>query len=47
MDNSIRNRLLTILFIFGLGIYALFPSLQYAMLSEESISNLSEKDINY
>ncbi len=47
MDNSIRNRLLTILFIFGLGIYALFPSLQYAMLSEESISNLSKEEVDY
>lgn len=47
MDSSIRNRLLTILFIFGLGIYALFPSLRYAMLSEEDISNLSKEDADY
>ena len=47
MDNSIRNRLLTILFVFGLGIYALLPSLQYAMLNEESISNLSKEEVDY
>ena len=47
MDNSIRNRLLTILFVFGLGIYALLPSLRYAMLNEESISNLSKEEIDY
>src|SRR5210317_2281979 len=47
MDNSIRNRLLTILFVFGLGIYALLPSLRYAMLSEESISNLSKEEVDY
>ena len=47
MDNSIRNRLLTILFVFGLGIYALFPSLRYAMLSDEKISNLSQEEVDY
>ena len=47
MDNSIRNRLLTILFVFGLGIYALLPSLRYAMLNEESISNLSKEEVDY
>ena len=47
MDNSIRNRLLTILFVFGLGIYALFPSLRYAMLSDEKISNLSKEEADY
>jgi len=47
MNNSIRNRLLTILFVFGLGIYALLPSLRYAMLSEESISNLSKEEVDY
>ena len=47
MDNSIRNRLLTILFVFGLGIYALFPSLRYAMLNEESISNLTKEEVDY
>ena len=47
MDNSIRNRLLTILFVFGLGIYALLPSLRYAMLNEESISSLSKEEVDY
>ena len=47
MDNSIRNRLLTILFVFGLGIYSLFPSLRYAMLSDEKISNLSQEEADY
>jgi len=47
MDNSIRNRLLTILFVFGLGIYALLPSLRYAMLNEETISNLSKEEVDY
>ena len=47
MDNSIRNRLLTILFVFGLGIYALLPSLRYAMLNEESISDLSKEEVDY
>ena len=47
MDNSIRNRLLTILFVFGLGVYALFPSLRYAMLSDEKISNLSKEEADY
>ena len=47
MDNSIRNRLLTILFVFGLGIYALFPSLRYAMLSDEKISNFSQEEADY
>lgn len=47
MDNSIRNRLLTILFVFGLGIYALLPSLRYATLNEESISNLSKEEVDY
>ena len=47
MDNSIRNKLLTILFVFGLGIYALLPSLRYAMLNEESISNLSKEEVDY
>ena len=47
MDTSIRNRLLTILFIFGLGIYALLPSLRYAIMDEEKKSNLSEEQIDY
>ena len=47
MNSSIRNRLLTILFVFGLGIYALLPSIRYAMMDEESISNLSSEQKDY
>ena len=47
MNSSIRNRLLTILFIFGLGIYALLPSIRYAMMDDESISNLSSEQKDY
>ena len=47
MDSSIRNRLLTILFVFGLGIYALLPSLRYSLMEEEKKSNLSEDQIDY
>ena len=47
MNTSIRNRLLTILFVFGLGIYALLPSLRYAIMDEEKKSNLSEEQIDY
>ena len=47
MDTSIRNRLLTILFVFGLGIYALLPSLRYAIMDEEKKSNLSDEQIDY
>ena len=47
MDSSIRNRLLTILFVFGLGIYALLPSLRYRLMDEEKKSNLSEDQIDY
>ena len=47
MDSSIRNRLLTILFVFGLGIYALLPSLRYSLMDEEKKSNLSEDQIDY
>ena len=47
MGNSIRNRLLTILFVFGLGIYALLPSLRYSLMDEEKKSNLSDDQIDY
>ena len=47
MDTSIRNRLLTILFVFGLGIYALLPSLRYAIMDEENKSKLSDEQIDY
>ena len=47
MNTSIRNRLLTILFVFGLGIYALLPSLRYAIMDEENKSKLSDEQIDY
>tara|TARA_B100001029_G_scaffold178083_1_gene184019 strand:+ start:6855 stop:8654 length:1800 start_codon:yes stop_codon:yes gene_type:complete len=47
MNSSIRNRLLTILFVFGLGIYALLPSIRYSMMDDESISNLSSEQKDY
>ena len=47
MNSSIRNRLLTILFVFGLGIYALLPSIRYAMMDDDSISNLSSEQKDY
>ena len=47
MDSSIRNRLLTILFVFGLGIYALLPTLRYSLMDEEKKSNLSDDQIDY
>lgn len=47
MDSSIRNRLLTILFVFGLGIYALLPSIRYTLMDEEKKSNLSDDQIDY
>ena len=47
MDSSIRNRLLTILFVFGLGLYALLPSLRYTLMDEEKKSNLSDDQIDY
>ena len=47
MDTSIRNRLLTILVVFGLGIYALLPTLRYAIMDEEKKSNLSDEQIDH
>ena len=47
MNSSIRNRLLTILFVFGLGIYALLPTIRYAVMDDESISNLSSDQKDY
>ena len=47
MDTSIRNRLLTILFVFGLGIYALLPTLRYAIMDEEKKSNLSDEQVDH
>tara|TARA_B100000427_G_scaffold53225_1_gene41028 strand:+ start:6217 stop:8013 length:1797 start_codon:yes stop_codon:yes gene_type:complete len=45
MNNTLRTRLLSILFIFGLGIYALFPSIKYQLLSEDAKNNLSKDEI--
>lgn len=47
MNNTLRTRLLSILFIFGLGIYALFPSIRYLLLSDEAKSDLSKDEIAY
>ena len=47
MDSSIRNRLLTILFVFGLGLYALLPSLRYTLMDDEKKSNLTDDQIDY
>ena len=47
MNSAIRNRLLTILFVFGLGIYALLPSLRYDLMDESKKSNLSDEQIDY
>ena len=47
MNSAIRNRILTILFVFGLGIYALLPSLRYGLMDESKKSNLSDEQIDY
>ena len=47
MNNTLRTRLLSILFIFGLGIYALFPSIRYLLLNEDAKNNLSKDEIAY
>ena len=47
MNSAIRNRLLTILFVFGLGIYALLPSLRYGLMDENKKSNLSDEQVDY
>ena len=47
MNSAIRNRLLLILFIFSLGVYALLPSIRYALMDDNDISNLSEEQLNY
>ena len=47
MNSAIRNRLLTILFVFGLGIYALLPSLRYGLMDESKKSNLSDEQVDY
>ena len=45
MDSSIRNRLLIILFVFGLGLYALLPSLRYSLMNDEKKSNLTDEQL--
>ena len=47
MNNTLRTRLLSILFIFGLGIYALFPSIKYQLLSDDAKNNLSKDELAY
>ena len=47
MNNTLRTRLLSILFIFGLGVYALLPSIRYQLLSDEAKNNLSEDELTY
>ena len=47
MNNTLRTRLLLILFIFGLGIYALFPSIKYQLLSDDAKNNLSKDELAY
>ena len=47
MNSAIRNRLLTILFVFGLGIYALLPSLRYGLMDESKKSNLTDEQVDY
>ncbi len=47
MNNTLRTRLLSILFIFGLGIYALLPSIRYQLLSDDAKNNLSEDELTY
>ena len=40
-------RILSILFIFGLGIYALLPSIRYQLLSDDAKNNLSKDELAY
>ncbi|MBT7433801.1 MAG: protein translocase subunit SecD, partial [Candidatus Marinimicrobia bacterium] len=47
MNNTLRTRLLSILFIFGLGIYALLPSIRYQLLSDDAKNNLSQDELTY
>ncbi len=47
MNNTLRTRLLTILFIFGLGVYALLPSIRYQLLSDEQKNTLSKDEVAY
>ena len=47
MDNKLRTRLLLILFIFGLGIYSLWPTIKYQLLSDTEKNNLSKDEVEY
>ena len=47
MDNKLRTRLLLILFIFGLGIYSLWPTIKYQLLSDTEKNNLSKEEVEY
>ena len=47
MNNGLTTRLLMILFIFGLGVYSLFPTMKYQFLSDEKKSLLSKDEIEY
>ena len=47
MNNKLRTRLLLILFIFGLGIYFLWPTIKYQLLSDTEKNNLSQDEVEY
>ena len=47
MNNKLRTRLLLILFIFGLGIYSLWPTIKYQLLSDTEKNNLSKEEVEY
>ena len=47
MNNGLTTRLLMILFIFGLGVYSLFPTMKFLFLSDEKKSLLSKDEIEY
>jgi len=47
MYSELRTRLLLILFIFGLGVYSLFPTVKYQFLSDEKKLSLPQEEIEY
>ena len=47
MNSKLRTRLLLILFIFGLGIYSLWPTIKYQLLSDTEKNNLSKEEVEY
>lgn len=47
MNNKLRTRLLLILFVFGLGIYSLWPTIKYQLLSDTEKNNLSKDEVEY